>query len=100
MASITKEMAFDSVPPEAEVEEETEVVETPEVESVAGEATIPIDAFGSIVPKMGDTLKVTAVDTENGTVSVKVSGAVKRGGIEAKAAVMDEMDQAPSGLTA
>lgn len=101
MASITKEMAFDSAPPEAAEVEPKAPDETPAHEGAEGEATIPIDAFGGVAPKVGDSLKVVSIDTTNGTVAVKLSSPVKAGGgIDAKAAELDEMDQTESGLTA
>lgn len=59
-------------------------------ESAPGEASIPLAAFGEAQPKAGDTLQVVAVDEENGTVSVKLAGGGKPGGIDAQAAMMDE----------
>lgn len=101
MASITKEMAFDSEPPEAAEVEPMAPDESAPHEMAEGEAEIPLDAFGGVAPKVGDSLKVTAVNPDAGTVLVKVSARGKMGGgIEAKAAMMDEMDQVPSGLTA
>jgi hypothetical protein len=97
MASIKKTMAFDSAPESAEMETGPEPAapdETPQHETAEGEASIPLDAFGGSPPKMGDTLRVVSVDSENGTVSVMVAGPKKMGGIESKAAMMDEEDQA------
>lgn len=74
--------------------------ETPQHETAEGEVSIPLDAFGGSSPKMGDMLKVVSVDSENGTVSVMAAGPKKMGGIDSKAAMMDEMDQTESGLTA
>lgn len=97
MASINKTMAFDSAPEAPEMETEMEPAdaeETPQSETAEGEVSIPLDAFGGSPPKMGDTLKVVSVDSENGTVSVMVAGPKKMGGIDSKAAMMDEEDQA------
>ena len=103
MASIKKTMAFDSTPEDSEMEPGPEPAapdSTPQHETAEGEASIPLDAFGGSPPKMGDMLKVVSVDAENGTVSVMVAGPKKMGGIDSKAAMMDEMDQTESGLTA
>ncbi len=89
MARIEKTMAFDSVP-----EESTELTpETPEAMPVASEGeSLSLDLFGENEPAVGDTvtLKVTAIDPENGRVTVILPGGEKRGGIDAAAAEMDE----------
>lgn len=90
-------MAFDSTPEDSEMETEVEPASpdsTPQHETAEGEVTIPLDAFGDAAPKMGDRLKVVSVDAENGTVSLTACCAGKMGGIESKAAMMDEEDQA------
>lgn len=90
-------MAFDSAPPEAaEMEsEEMPEMEAPESEASEGES-LSLDVFGGTAPAVGDmvTLKVTAIDPDSGMVSVMLPKAKKPGGIEAKAAMMDEEDQA------
>ena len=89
-------MAFDSAPPETS---ENETPSSPEgdsgmPESAEGE-TLSLDVFGDKEPTVGEmvTLKVTAVDPQNGTVTVMMPAsrpAAAAGGIAAKAAAMDE----------
>ncbi len=80
-------LAFDSVPEES-TEVATELPAGPEGESLS------LDLFGENEPAVGDTvtLKVTAIDPENGRVTVILPGAAKPGGIDAAAAAMDETD--------
>lgn len=81
-------MSDPAQPPVAEVAET--VTEGPEGESLS------LDIFGEKEPAIGDmvTLKVTAIDPENGRVTVILPGAPKGGGIDAAVAAMDEEDQA------
>lgn len=91
-------MAFDSAPeiPEESTDTQDEI---PEGAPEAPEGvSIPLAAFGDEAPTVGATLKVTAVDAENGTVTVSVSkpamvAAKKMGGIAGNAAALDEENQ-------
>ncbi len=93
-APITKTMAFDDAP-----EESTEAPDTvPEAAEPAAEAasepgeSLSLDVFGDKPPTVGEmvTLKVTAIDPENGRVSVMLPAAKKMGGIAKQAAMLDE----------
>ncbi len=86
-------MAFDSVP-----EESTDVAqEAPEVPDTMPEGpegeSLSLDIFGDKEPAVGDMviLKVTAIDPENGRVTVVMPEAGKKmGGIAGQAAALDE----------
>ena len=94
-------MAFDDAPDEVDSSARY-ADKAPEAAEAAPAGTeIPIDAFGDTPPTVGATFRVTAVDAENGTVTVSLSSPAKKmGGIAGKAAALDEHDQVPSGLTA
>jgi hypothetical protein len=100
---ITKTMAFDDSAPTGETMADPAQPTPPDQEPDMGEPgeaaegeSLSLDVFGGKEPAVGDmvTLKVTAVDPENGTVSVMLPAAKKMGGIDAKAAMMDEENQA------
>lgn len=96
MAAITKTMAFDTPPDDATEAPDTkpEATEAPDTapEGAEGE-TLSLDVFGGKEPAVGDmvTLKVTAVNDQDGTVTVSMPAAAKKmGGIAGKVAALDE----------
>ena len=101
MPNITKTMAFDSAPDEVDSSVAPEESDQPTTdqepdanepgESSEGE-TLSLDVFCGKEPTVGQmvTLKVTAVDPENGTVSVMMPAVKKMGGIAKQAAMLDE----------
>ncbi len=94
-------MAFDT-PPEESTGAPDGAPEAPDTVPESAEApaeaasepgeSLSMDVFGDKPPTVGDmvTLKVTAIDPENGRVSVMLPAAKKMGGIAKQAAMLDE----------
>ncbi len=98
-APITKTMAFDDSAPTGETMSDPaqpppeESTEAPDAGPEASEGeSLSLDVFGDKPPTVGEmvTLKVTAIDPENGRVSVMLPAAKKMGGIAKQAAMLDE----------
>lgn len=92
--AITKTMAVDS-PPEDYADPANTSEQEPDMEysnEVSEGETLSLALFGKMPPAVGSTvsLKVTAVDPENGTVEVSMPGMKAASGIDKLTSALDE----------